>query len=126
MRTGPAVPKAGSTGDRFVELKGTPDLVVEIVSDDSFAKDTRRLPRPYFRAGIPEFWLIDARGERLRFEIHRRGKKGFEPVSPGPLGEQRSLVLRGRFVWSGQNRVNHWRYQVYVTGDWNVALGVGL
>jgi Uma2 family endonuclease len=63
------VPAAGGTAGRYVELEGAPDLVVEIVSDRSAAKDLGRLPRLYARAGVPELWLADARGEALRFEI---------------------------------------------------------
>jgi Uma2 family endonuclease len=31
-------------------------------------------------AGITEYWLVDARGERLSFEILRRGPKGYTSV----------------------------------------------
>lgn len=66
------VSKAGAA-DRYSEMEGPPELVVEIVSDASFAKDTRVLPRRYYAAGIPEFWLVDARTEPLTFQI-------FEPA----------------------------------------------
>ena len=46
------VPSAGGEADSYVELEGAPDLVVEIVSDSSVAKDTKRLPIPYWRAGL--------------------------------------------------------------------------
>jgi hypothetical protein len=32
------------------------------------------LPGLYFRAGIPEYWLVDVRGKRLRFDILRIGR----------------------------------------------------
>jgi Uma2 family endonuclease len=69
------VPKATGEADRYVEVEGGPDLVVEIVSDSSVKKDTRRLPGAYFEAGIREFWLIDARRKDLLFQIlpTRRG-----------------------------------------------------
>jgi len=67
------VPKAGGAPDRYIELEGPPDLVVEIVSDSSVGKDTRRLPNAYYQAGVPEFWLIDARVGELFFRIHQRG-----------------------------------------------------
>ena len=41
------VPSAGGEPDSYVELEGAPDLVVEIVSDSSVAKDTKRLPISY-------------------------------------------------------------------------------
>lgn len=46
------VPAAGGRPDRFVELEGGPDLVVEIVSDASVRKDTQLLPRVYHEAGV--------------------------------------------------------------------------
>jgi Uma2 family endonuclease len=67
------VPKATGEPDRFNEVEGGPDLVVEIISDSSVKKDTRRLPAAYFAAGIREFWLIDARRKEMLFQIHRRG-----------------------------------------------------
>jgi Uma2 family endonuclease len=54
---------------RYSALDGAADLVVEIVSDGSVKKDTKRLPPLYARAGIPELWTVDARGEDLRFDI---------------------------------------------------------
>lgn len=65
------VPSAGGKPDRYVELEGGVDLIVEIVSDSSVAKDTRRLPAAYRAAGVREYWLLDARGDRMGFVIHR-------------------------------------------------------
>ncbi|MSP63383.1 MAG: hypothetical protein EXR72_24185 [Myxococcales bacterium] len=39
--------------DRYKELVGTPDLVVEVVSDSSVRKDKMALRAAYARAGIP-------------------------------------------------------------------------
>lgn len=74
-----------------------PDLVVEIVSDNSVAKDTKQLPISYWRAGIAEFWLIDVRGRRTFFRIHTRGEGGYEPVSVDGENFQRSAVFNHRF-----------------------------
>ena len=76
-----------------MEVEGAPDLVVEIVSDTSTSKDTCRLPAAYFLAGVPEFWLVDARGKAAAFTIYRRGPKGYEPVDRDPDGFQSSAVL---------------------------------
>ena len=43
-------------------MEGTPDMVLEILSDTSEQKDLVDLPANYQTAGIPEFWRIDARG----------------------------------------------------------------
>jgi Uma2 family endonuclease len=58
-----------ATGEDYIELVGSPDLVVEIVSDSSVKKDTRLLLDAYARAGIREYWLIDARSSAIRFQI---------------------------------------------------------
>lgn len=87
------VPKSGGAPDRYVELEGPPDLVVEIVSDASVGKDTERLPAAYFRAGVPEFWLIDARGESLLFQIHVPGPTAYTPVLPDADAYQHSPTL---------------------------------
>ena len=48
------IPKATGETGRFVEVEGSPDLVIEIVSDSSVNKDTWRLPKAYFDAGLSE------------------------------------------------------------------------
>src|SRR5205823_5267779 len=42
----------------YVELEGSPNMVLEIVSDRSVFKDTVRLKELYWKAGITEYWLI--------------------------------------------------------------------
>jgi len=94
VRQVPAVRKAAG---RFIELEGAPDLVVEILSDTSERKDTQRLPPRYAQAGIPELWLLDARGDELRFEIKVLDAEEYRPVKAEPGGWMRSRVLGGRF-----------------------------
>ncbi len=109
------VPKAGAQPDRYIEIEGAPDLVVEIVSDASVGKDTRRLPPAYFRAGLSEYWLVDARGEEVVFTIHRRGAQGFEPAALDNEGFQRSDVFAARFRLQREPRDHGgWRYELRV------------
>lgn len=61
----------------FTELQGTPDMVLEVLSKSSENKDEVLLKQGYWDAGIPEYWLVDARGEKLRFDIFRRAAKGY-------------------------------------------------
>jgi Uma2 family endonuclease len=68
--------KAGSC----VELQGVPDMVLEVVSRSSVYKDTERLIELYWQAGVPEYWLADARTDALRFDIFRHGAKGYKLV----------------------------------------------
>lgn len=61
----------------FVELEGSPDMVLEVVSKSSMHKDTVLLRDLYWQAGIREYWLVDVRGDRLSFEILRHTAKGY-------------------------------------------------
>ncbi len=61
-----------------IEIVGPPDIAVEFVSDSSVRKDTVLLPERYFAAGVAEYWLIDARGRSLRFDLFVRGDAKFE------------------------------------------------
>ena len=58
-------------------LLGTPDMVLEIVSKTSEVKDYEKLRELYWRAGIPEYWLVDPRSEPLRFDILKYSTKGY-------------------------------------------------
>lgn len=79
------------------------DLVVEVVSDGSVKKDTKRLPPLYARAGIPELWLIDARDADLRFEIHTLHGGRYEIVRQDGEGWVRSPCLQRFFRLAGRD-----------------------
>jgi Uma2 family endonuclease len=74
------VARKGRPG-QYIELEGTPDWVLEVVSQSSVQKDKKRLRLAYHRAGIPEYWLIDARGERIVFQILRRSRADYRAVA---------------------------------------------
>ena len=61
----------------YIRLEGSPDMVLEVVSDGSVRKDTELSRQLYWQAGIPEYWLVDARRETISFEILRRSAKGY-------------------------------------------------
>jgi Uma2 family endonuclease len=83
-------------GHRDTELVGTPDLVIEVVSDSSEYKDTEWLMANYWNAEVSEYWVVDAREEPLRFTTHRRGEKGYVAVRRTD-GWSRSPVLGRSF-----------------------------
>jgi Uma2 family endonuclease len=92
------VPSSPPRAGRYVELEGAPDLVVEIISDTSVSKDRKRLPGLYARAGVPELWLVDARGETPNLEIWTLGPSGaYACILPGPEAWTASPLLRCRF-----------------------------
>jgi Uma2 family endonuclease len=107
------VPKSSGKQDDFIEIEGAPDLIIEIVSDSSVTKDTKRLPAAYFAAGVREFWLVDARREELMFRIHSRGPERFVSRRADREGYQRSSVLGRRFRLNRHRDARgHWQYDL--------------
>ena len=80
----------------FVEMEGSPDMVLEVVSDSSVHKDTHQLRQGYWEAGIREYWLIDARKEPLAFDILRHTRKGYR-TTPKKDGWIKSNVFGKSF-----------------------------
>lgn len=100
---------AGS--NRYVEVHGSPDLVVEIVSESSVRKDTERLHELYYLADVAEYWLVDARGENVRFRLFTRGDSQWIPTPADFDGFLLSQVLRGSFaIERDRNPVGGYRY----------------
>ena len=64
----------------YLELEGSPDMVLEIVSAYSVKKDCETLRQAYWEAGIREYWLVDVRKEPLSFDILRHTAKGYVVV----------------------------------------------
>jgi hypothetical protein len=62
---------------REMEILGSPDWALEIISDTSVVKDAKQLRQAYHQAGIREYWLIDARGEEIIFQILHWRKSGY-------------------------------------------------
>jgi Uma2 family endonuclease len=96
--------------ERSLEVQGTPDWVMEIVSKTSVRKDTRRLREAYHRAGVPEYWLIDARGRDIAFDVLRHTPKGYVTAA-GRADWQRSEVFGRSFrLERRRGRLGLWRY----------------
>ncbi len=99
--------------DSIREIEGAPDLVVEIVSDGSVVKDTEKLFHDDFAGGVQEYWLVDARGAELSFQIFTRGVVEFVPATVEDDGFQRSTVLGTSFAFSrDRDRNGLWRYNL--------------
>lgn len=67
-------------GDHSLEVQGSPDMTLEVVSDTSVEKDLEILRDLYWRAEISEYWLIDARRKTPMFEILRYTSTRYVPV----------------------------------------------
>ena len=65
----------------YMEVEGTPDMTLEIVSDSSVKKDTKVMKEKCAKAGVREYWLVDARGAEPRFEIWLLRHETYEPAA---------------------------------------------
>lgn len=108
-----SIPRESAEG-QYIEIEGTPSWVLEIVSNSSVVKDTRLLRELYYLAGIPEYWIIDARGPNILFQVLVRGETEYVAVAPRN-GWVRSQVFGRRFrLTRTRGRLNRWRYRLEV------------
>lgn len=83
-------------GKGHIELEGSPDLALEVVSPSSVIKDTQTLLTRYHQAGIVEYWLIEVRGDDVKFDIFRHTPESYV-AQPKKSGWIESIVFRRRF-----------------------------
>jgi Uma2 family endonuclease len=77
-------------------LSGPADLVVEVISDDSVARDRADKFYEYQAAGVREYWILDSRPGRERADFYVLDEKGrYRPVPPESDGRYHSTVLPG-------------------------------
>ena len=107
MKTGPDLP--GREPDVLVvasanlgrlqtnRLDGPADLVVELISPDSRARDRGEKFYEYEQGGVREYWLIDPL--RRQGEFYRLGEDGiYRPVPVSDDGTFQSTVLLGLWL----------------------------
>jgi Uma2 family endonuclease len=81
---------------RKTHLEGPPDLIVEVVSPDSVARDWREKYQDYESAGVREYWVVDPLAERV--EASSLGEDGKYVRLPESDGVIHSSVLTGFFL----------------------------
>ena len=59
-------------------IEGAPDLVVEVLSPSTEARDRGIKLRRYAAAGVPHYWILDPVARAL--EPYRLGEHGYEPI----------------------------------------------
>src|SRR4051812_16156417 len=59
-------------------VEGAPDLVVEVLSPSTQARDRGIKMRRYAASGVPHYWLVDLDAPAL--EAYRLGEQGYELV----------------------------------------------
>ena len=99
---------------RFIHsLRGSSDWVLEIVSRSSVQKDTVKLRKLYYKAGVREYWIIDARKSESDFQVLVRGKSGFV-AQPHRSGWVKSLVFDRRFAIKRSKFRQIWKYSLRI------------
>lgn len=99
--------------DRYREIEGTPDWVLEVISDSSVEKDTEELRAAYHRAGIREYWLIDARGDDIDFQILYHSKDGYEAAPQRGDWKQSRVFARSFRLERQRNAFGLWEYTLH-------------
>ena len=78
-------------------VEGPSDLVVEVISPESIARDRGDKFIEYEQAKIPEYWLIDP--VRTRAEFYVLNRKGhYQLVEPDEKGNYHSQVVDGFWI----------------------------
>jgi Uma2 family endonuclease len=101
----------GEEDGESLALYGSVDWVLEVLSPSSVRKDTVVLRDKYFRAGVREYWLIDARRTEIDFQILQRGRTGFV-VQPRRGGWSASTVFQRKFSLQRRDYRGFWRYDL--------------
>ncbi|MGH2521560.1 MAG: Uma2 family endonuclease [Anaerolineales bacterium] len=77
-------------------VAGPPDLIIEIVSDDSVHRDRVDKFDEYEAGGVREYWIVDNRPERRRVEFYQlNAQSQYQQVAVGEDGIYHSVVLPG-------------------------------
>ncbi len=75
------------------EMRGGPDVAIEIVSRDSRTRDYGEKKRVYEKAGVTEYWIIDPLKNRVQFFRLKQGRYELVPLDAYRIF--RSEVLPG-------------------------------
>lgn len=104
-------PKPGRDEGEPLSLERSVDWVLEVISPSSVGKDSRILKERYFRAGVREYWLIDARRGKIEFAVYSPGDAEFkqQPVRGGWVA---SPLFRRKFSLQRRDYQGFWRYEL--------------
>ncbi|HEX3150644.1 MAG TPA: Uma2 family endonuclease [Gemmataceae bacterium] len=114
LRSGRAQFIATASEDDCREILGTPDAVVEVVSPSSERKDYEVLRERYHLAGIPEYWLVDGREDKLVFIIFRHQPLGYVEIDPVDGWLVSSVFNRKFMLERSRARDDNWQYTLHI------------
>ncbi len=112
LKTGRLAPPAHRDPELYIDLVGVPDWICEVVSDSSEEKDTQLLRAKYFAAGIPEYWLIDARGAAIDFQILIPGTNVYEATKQDEAWQWSPTFSRWFELTRHENEIGRWTYEL--------------
>jgi Uma2 family endonuclease len=81
----------------YVEVEGSLDMTLEVLSPTSEHKDTVDLRQLYCAAGVSEYWLVDARQPQIKFSLLKRTGKGYVETRRQADGWLKSAVFGRSF-----------------------------
>jgi Uma2 family endonuclease len=109
LRSGRVTKQKNARG-QYMSLIGSPDWVLELVSQSSVIKDTKSLKKAYQLAGVDEYWLIDARRNEMSIQIFTLAKNGFQAV-PVKRGRWTSPLFGFSFhLYREKDEFGYWEY----------------
>jgi len=94
-----------------IEIVGSPDMVLEVLSPSSVYKDKVLMLDRYYKAGVKEYWLADARSDAVQFQILLRGSKGFQASEMEKWQVSRVFARKFRLERS-RNRAGLWCFNL--------------
>jgi Uma2 family endonuclease len=97
-------------GENITNLKdtymdGPPDICIEVVSEESTARDHGEKFEEYERGGVPEYWIIDPLREECRFyRLNDNGKYRRQPETDGnyQTASLPKLILHVPTLWKNE------------------------
>ena len=80
--------------DMMAAIRIPPDLVIEVLSRSTAARDRGRKMQMFARFGVPEYWIVDPTADTL--EVHRLDERRYVCVATcGEHDEVQSATLPG-------------------------------
>ncbi len=81
-------------------IRGTPDLIVEILSPSSVKLDRVHKKGLYQRTGVPEFWIVDPAQRSIEQHVLVDGIFQLQPTAETiPLAVVKGIAVTIRDVW---------------------------
>jgi len=87
-------------------FEGGPDLVMEIVSNDSVTRDYHDKRLEYQEAGVREYWIVDPRPRQRTITLHRLDRNNLYHASNPISGDEEArsevvpgFALRPSWLW---------------------------